>query len=334
MKIAIVDTYYPEAIRAIPFDERSNYETELRRVLDFGFGTGDSYSHNLKPLGWEGIDIIANHFRLQQLWARENHSISGALVAYEQIRRFDPAVVFMQDLSFFPADILAELRRRYVLAGQCSCPMPPEKNIGQFDVIFTSFPFYVEEFKRMGVPGAEYLPLAFDPRMRPRDKRDKRDIEISFVGGVGKNSHWQEGTAQLEAVAARFGERFHWYGYGLDNLAKDSPLRACYRGKAWGRDMYAVYGRSKIVVNRHGEVARGFENNLRMYEAAGCGALVMELSRYSLEEIEQFLIPSHRPTLDAAAQRIEASVLNHHTYAHRMPLVSEVLMECLKGAPA
>ena len=39
--------------------------------------------------------------------------------------------------------------------------------------------------------------------------------------------------------------------------------------------MYKVYGRSKIVINRHGEVAQGFANNMRMFEATGMGALLM-----------------------------------------------------------
>lgn len=276
-KILIVDTYYPEFLGdlpAIPAD--ASYSVELRRLLDLAFGTADFYSHNLRGEGWDVADVIANYSQLQELWLRKHGRWTGTgrvqAVVLEQIEEFKPDVVFMQDLSFFGEAELEQLRRRYLLAGQCSCPMPNPGNVSKFHVLFTSFPHYLDKFRELGVEG-EYLPLAFDERMVA--PAAERDIDISFVGGAGKNLHWSKGTDVLEEVAHQFGGRFHWYGYGQTNPYLSAALRACWKGSAWGREMYSIYSRSKIVINRHGEVAAGFANNLRMYEATGCGALLM-----------------------------------------------------------
>lgn len=342
----ILDTYYPEFLKTLP-PLTGTYDEELRRLLDRCFGTFDAYSKNLRDLGWEVQDVVANHHQLQHLWAK-SEKWSLPAIALQQIEAFKPDVLFLQDLSFFDASTLRMLSDRYTLAGQCSCPLPRSENIARFDVIFSSVPPHVEHFKSLGVRG-EYLPLAFEHTLLDRILPQERDIDVSFVGGVGASLHWKAGTHALEALASAIGERFHWYGYGLDRLATDSPLRKCYRGEAWGLDMYRIYGRSKIVVNRHGEVSQGYANNLRMYEATGMGAcltteyapnimdLFISLEFYSVEDHpEDGLIGTVEWLLksdcvrEIAAERCKQITLDNHTYAHRMKRVSEVLTECLQ----
>lgn len=349
MRIAIVDTYYPDFLRSLPPLE-GTYDEELAKLLSMGFGTFDAYSHYLKALGHEVIDIIANYRPLQDKAAQSFGWGSGSLqaIALEQIRRFKPDCLIMQDLSFFSPAVLSQIGNDMLLAGQCSCPMPMTDTVRRYHVLFTSFPHYVEKFQALGVR-AEYLPLAFDPRML-QYQSEKRDIEISFVGGVGKNSHWHKGTDALEAVAAAFPEQFHWYGYGLENLSSDSPLRKCYKGQAWGAEMYRVYGRSKIVVNRHGEVAEGYANNLRMYEATGIGAALITEQSLNQNELFPYGVCVYHSIPDLLvrlsyllsvtsqcrdmAENGQDWTLQHHTYAHRMQRVSEVLTECLERTAA
>jgi len=344
MKIAILDSYYPEVIKAIPFDPSCSYESQLAAVLGRQFGTAAFYSNNLRALGHECIDIITNHPGLMSMRSLES-----------QLSEFQPDVVFLQDLSiefnYKPA----------LVAAQFSCPWAGDRNVQKAQIAFTSFPHYVPRIEALGVK-AVYLPLAFEPSILDYEQIDvrdvddvgprfingsvierKRDIDISFVGGVGRSLHWQQGTDVLEAVAAAFPERFQWWGYGLDRLSADSPLRRCYKGEAWGRAMFDIYRRSKIVVNRHGEVAEGFANNMRMYEATGCGALLLTDNQTDLFE-EGNEILTYRST-DDAVQKLrqfadrppeyslgrdiahfgQQRTLRDHTYAQRMKTISEVL---------
>lgn len=341
VKILIIDTYYPEAIHHFPFDANSTYEVELQKVLEQRFGTFDAYSRNLRALGWDAVDVIANHGPLQRLWSEQERSHGWRYdpnILDTQIFHYRPDVVFMQDLNI---SLAGNRFNPPLLAGQLSCPWPGDDIVKHYQILFSSFPHYIPRIEALGVR-AVYLPLAFDPIVLD-GPQPERDIDISFVGGVGRDSHWRTGTDTLEIIAERFQERFHWYGYGLENLPASSALRDCYRGEAWGRKQYDVYRRSKIVVNRHGEVAEGVANNLRMYEATGCGAMLVtdnatnefelgDLCQYSCAsdavKILQFFIENDG-VRKVTAERGQRRTLNEHTYASRMNIVSEALTEML-----
>lgn len=357
-RILIADTYYPDFLKSLPHRD-DDYAEALRFVLDQKFGTFDAYSSNLRKLGHECMDVIVNDGHLQCLWARQywnecqtklavfgNAFMSEQEILTAQMDLFRPEILFLQDLN-----ILVKFNKwsPAVIAGQCSCPWPGDDAIKRLNIVFTSFPHYVDRIQALGVR-AVYLPLAFEPSVLndPMDPTllNLRDIDIAFVGGVGRNSHWRVGTDLLELFAETFGQRFHWYGYGVDNLDKISALRTCHRGMAWGREMYSIYRRAKIVINRHGEVAQGFANNLRMYEATGCGAMLLteaapnlnnlfgkyEVVSYSTMQqavvLARYFLNSNndRMTIAANGQR---RTWREHTYADRMKVVDGTLKEFL-----
>jgi len=345
----VVDTFYLDfinSLRTISYARPISYHHELMDVLSHEFGTGMAYARNLRKEGWEVVDIVANHHGLQHKWAHE-FGAAGTLeeILLAQIEYYKPDVLFFQDLSFLPAVTLHQLRQKYLLAGQCSCPMPPRDNVAAFHILFTSFPHYVDQFKSLGVH-AEYLPLAFDSQILDivHKVENERDIDIAFVGGIGRDLHWQAGTDLMEKVAAEFGpEHFVWYGYGFERISPTSALGKCYHGQAWGLDMYRIYLRSKAVVNRHGEVAQNYANNMRMFEATGCGALlVTEQSQniwdlFSARECVTYLthnecIHQLHYYLDNPEKRREIAfqgqmkTLADHTYASRIQKISEVLV--------
>jgi hypothetical protein len=339
VKAVIVDTYYPDFVRTL--NRSGSYAERLQQTLDVFFGTHSAYSRHLANLGWETIDIIANDEQLQKVWAAENQLNGASLeaIALAQIMQFKPDVVFFQDLSFFSAATLEFLRKRYLLAGQCSCPMPRRENVEKFHVLFTSFPHYIDPFTQLGVR-AEFLPLAFDPLViESLPIPVMRTSAVSIVGGYGR--HWN-----VDELYTKLAEEtpIEFYGYGYENAPE--PVRRRYRGQAWGVDMYRVCLSSYIVFNRHGGVAQGFSNNLRMFEATGCGALLMteyspNLSDYftdaecvsyvnaddAVSRIRYLL--AHPAELRKIAAAGQQRTVTEHTYFQRMPKVSEVLKECL-----
>lgn len=335
----VVDTYYTDVFRAFPLNPAGTYASELRALLDRSFGTADFWSRGLTALGWEVQDIIANNHALQYLWSQESGWHGDPLSA--QVSLFNPDVLFMQDLGWS-----VNKPEGCILAGQCSCPMPEEKLIRQFDVIFTSFPHYVKRFEDMGVR-AVYNPLAFDPIVLDRCRQfEDRPYDVVFVGGVGVPSHWQQGMRTLEAVARAI-PTFKWWGYGADLLPEESILRDRYMGTAFGTDMYEIYLQSLIVINRHGEIAQGYANNMRMFEATGCGALLLTEAAPNLSDfftgnecvsyrdadeaigLIRDLLGSHKKERKWIARNGQKRTLQYHTYAKRMEVVSSVLTEML-----
>src|SRR6185295_1579979 len=113
---------------------------------------------------------------------------------------------------------------------------------------------------------------------------------------------------------------------------KNPAIARAYQGRAWGLDMYKIYARCKIVINRHGEVAKGYSNNMRLFEATGMGALLMtedspnigqyfnpgsecityKESRDLHSSIEYYL--NHQEELRMIAKAGQARTLKDHTY--------------------
>lgn len=340
MKIAIVDTYYPAFLETVK--RSGDYEEVLQWTLGRCFGTFDAYSRNLKALGWEAVDIIGNHKALQSIWAESRGLAdkSDQEIVLAQIAEADPDVVFMQDLSFFDAGTLRNIAKEYVLAGQCSCPMPDVKRVQEFDCLFTSFPHYVSEFNQIGVPFVQYLPLAFDIAVLERCLVSGERKLVSFVGGYGR--HWQIDELFL-TLAKRTPIQF--WGYGFDGAPE--LVRKRYHGQAWGLDMYRIYMSSQIVINRHGAVAQGYANNLRMFESTGCGALLMteyaanltdffsadECVAYvsaddAADQVNYYL--SHPDEMKSVAVAGQQRTITEHKYSDRIGKVSSVLQECLQ----
>jgi hypothetical protein len=349
-KMMVLDTYYPDFLSSIPeLDYTDGYEAALRKILSRMFGTGDSYSYWLGESGWETRDIIGNDERLQKGWHQENYvkwDYNGPRgTAVSQVIAFKPDVLFLQDLSFFdPAtiQILREEAGVKIVAAQCSCPWPGIDRVKMCDVIFTSFPHYADEFKRLGVEGV-YSKLAFDPRiLKMVDGTPTVMNNITFVGGVGYPSHWKAGLETLETISKRIPE-FVWFGYGSETLPEGMELKRRYRGQRWGLGMYNVLAQSGIVINRHGEVANGYTNNMRTFEATGMGTLLFTESSKNLSELFEvgkecvgYLNPEHAADLarfylenrterDKIASAGQRRTLRDHTYKAKIEQISDKL---------
>ena len=93
---------------------------------------------------------------------------------------------------------------------------------------------------------------------------------------AGQNS-WK--LCVFGSLSLEFGDR------KLVRFLPASAIRQCYEaGQAWGRQMYQVLLRSKIVLNHHGDIAP-YANNLRLFEATGMGALLLTDWKENLEEM-------------------------------------------------
>lgn len=280
-KIIFLDTYYPQVFKGLK--ETWGYEQRVEQLNGLLFGTSFFYSTAFKRMGWQAEDVIAN----------DPLSFPHPGMAFSFIMSKEPDVIYCQDLSFLSDQEIYVIKARGIkLVCQHSCPWAGNDRISKFDLVFTSFPHYLPRISALGTQ-AEFLPIAFGEQVLDYVHPSHRDIDIAFVGGVGGGAlgsgHWGKGTELLEDVAKAYGPAFHWYGYGVDNLPTYSALRACYKGAAWGIDQYKIYARSKIVINRHGEVAEGYSNNMRMFEATGMGAcLFTEYSR----NLHQYFNPS------------------------------------------
>lgn len=367
LRIAVFDQYYLPVLDALyahdPGLHRRSYDQQLDALMALRFGTSDAYVANLRALGHDAHDVVLNCVPLQARWARE-HGVAGLArrtvprlpartrqalgvrflhqVAHAQIEALDPEVLYLQDFWFFTREEMQAFKaagRRIV--GQLGSQPPQDGRVAVCDLVLTSFPHFVERLRSEGLP-CEYYAIAFDERISgERSLAVERDLSASFVGTIH--------PPEVHDAGRRFFERLcrdvdlQLWGYVNDDLPSNSPILGHHHGAAWGLDMYRVLARSRIVVNRHGDIAEDYANNMRLFEATGMGALLMteaarnlpglfepgiEVVTYDgLDDLVEKLRhyerhDDERLAIAAAGQR---RTLAEHTYRHRIAELDALL---------
>lgn len=352
MRILIVDTFYPAFLgdhygRSPGLASRP-YAEQWRALMGTFFGTADSYSYHLRPLGHEAHEVVANCSPLQSAWAGENAFRPGRRRPHEEIvlaqaRDFSPDLVYVQDLHYLGRRALRALREiAGRLVGQIASAPPSAGKLRLFDLILTSFPHYVDRFRRLGLR-SELFRIGFDERVLTRldeEEAPSGTESAVFVGALNRRRH-RSGNSVLEQAARR--APIDFWGYGARGWPADSPVRTRYRGEAWGLDMYRVLRAGRIAVNRHIREADGYANNMRLYEATGVGTMLVTDAKANLADLfepgreivtyrsadELADVVNHYVTSDDERREIaragQTRTLREHTYGRRMEELVSIL---------
>lgn len=283
-------------------------------------GTADFWDVALRAAGHESITFAMNAYR---------DAFDTANVAAGD----SPDVVCVQNAGRWPAHSLKWLKPRTKTVAFCSYAAEFEDLRG-FDCVFTSFPWFADFLNKKGQK-AVYLPLAFGrPILERVPYSGPRDIPVAFFGGLGERI-WFHGTQQMEIVASNIPD-FKWWGYKVGSLGPN--LERSWQGPAWNADYWTLLQRTKICLNRHGEISKGCGNNMRQTEALGCGCVLLtdewgEIEdnpfafRYTDADEAVNLINELREFLDWKSDPLagQRHILENHCYEHRVPKFLETI---------
>ncbi len=346
-----VNTYYPgfleQHYQRHPELLSASYDSQHSALQAVCFGDSDFYSFGLRAAGWAVQDVIANCASLQRQWSIE-HGCDPASAplrtALDQIAQVRPQVLYLQDLNVATKEFCAAVRPHVdLIVGQIASPIPPHAHLDGFDLLISSFPHFVETFRRQGRV-AYYQPLAFDPRVLERLGDHRRDHALTFVGGV---SPAHKGRYELLTALAK-ASPIHFWGYGTQALVQQGVEASRLHGDVWGVDMFTVLAKSTITVNHHIDVAQSNANNMRLFEATGCGTLLVtdykdnlndlfeigaEVVAYrSMTECVDLIVYylNHQDKAAEIAKRGQARTLRDHSYEARMRHTAEILSRHLE----
>jgi SAM-dependent methyltransferase len=351
-KCIFVNTYYESFLNAHykqdPSLSAATHEKQKNSLYETWFGESDFYSRGLESYGWQTTDLIVNCQPLQRAWTLE-HGVkaSGIDVAIEQIKAERPNVVYIHDLSLATSEFINRIRSYAdVIVGQIASPVPANCDLHGLDIIFSSLPQFVDRFRASGIV-SYYVPLAFEPRiisLMGQIPFDDRPVECSFIGGLSP-AHKIGQTLISEAIQHT---PIKLWGYGTELLSNDSPIRARHQGEAWGREMFGKMNSSKITLNRHIDISENYAANMRLFEATGCGALLITDYKDNLEElfdigreVVAYRSPSecadlinyyiqHPERARKIAEAGRARTLRNHTYLQRMQQIDKTLRRHLR----
>jgi spore maturation protein CgeB len=282
MKIFLFTEYYDYYLEN--FYSRNDlshltYKEHLEKLLSDYFGTDGSYRNYFRKIGHDATIVIGNDRWLQTKWLRE-HGIETDFadkreIVLLQIQEFKPDVFYISDIFSYAGDFLKRVSETTGnIIAWIACPYPDDLDFSYVKCVLSSSDQFVENFRKRGLV-SEVLKAAFDPAIK-RFLDNSKSIEVSFIGGLSKTVHSRR-VAGLEYLV-RKGIDVKIFGYGL---AKPffpflrSPLAKQFYGDIWGIEMYRTLNRSKISLNFHIDVGRNMNENMRLYEATGCGTLLM-----------------------------------------------------------
>lgn len=260
-----------------------------------------------------------------------------------QIKHYKPDALLNQDMASISARFLREMKPYIrLLVSQIASPLPEKGEFGCYDLVISSLPNFVEHFRRMGLP-TELHRFAFEPRILSYLNGENAKIPVSFVGSL--SWHHSARLQLLEYLCARLDLKV--WGQGVEGLAKNSPIRECHMGQAWGTEMYRILRNSKMTLNHHIGVAESYANNMRLFEATGVGTLLVTDWKVNLHEmfepgrevvayrspeecaklIQYYL--EHDDERKAIAHAGQERTLREHTYYKRMEELVDIVHKYL-----
>jgi spore maturation protein CgeB len=203
MKLLKLTSFYNSYISDFyakhPALESQSY-AQQKATLDYdAFGWGDFWSHALMELDYEVMEVTANIEPLQWAWARE-HEVEWRQatwlldLAREQVIRFQPTILFVDDYSTFSYHWLTEIRQACpsirLILGWCGAPPHDAGVFKAYDAVLSCIPELVHYFRTHG-HRSFHLNHAFEPRLLGRLEELNQDIDFSFVGSInrGKDGH-------------------------------------------------------------------------------------------------------------------------------------------------
>jgi hypothetical protein len=351
MKIVFVTQYYPKFLTKL-YSENVNlkeldYKQQLNILINSRFGDSDFYSHWANKMGLTASDIVANCHPLQQRWSFEHRTKSsdGSPIWIEQLNALKPDVVYLQDFELLKKSFLSTIKLKGIkIFGQIASRIPIEADLSLLDGVFSSFPHYVDWFKRSGIP-AWYVPLGFDERINEIIPRSPdKIIPISFVGGLTR--YHTDFLPTLDEICKYFDVSV--FGYTDGEIQNYPNISRSYLGECWGESMFRKLGSSLITINRHHSTSWLYANNMRMFEATGMGACLISDEKINNNDFfkvgEEMFSYTHtenlvktikyllaRPELASEVGRQSLiRTMNLHTYRQRVHRIISILRSLLQ----
>jgi hypothetical protein len=279
------------AARLDELASQQNAFDERRRVfLDDRFGA----LHLLKPILDRAPDSFltcGNDEKMQRQWAREN-GVGGRPpledILLAQIEHHRTEIFYNLDPVRYPSSFVRKLPGS-VRKTLCWRAAPSgNADLAAYGAVLGNFPSILEFWRNRGCRAELFFP-AIDPQMAEYGHGD-RPIDVLFVGGFSRHHSVRARTLEHVAhLADTFNLVYHLDTSRLTTLAESFigrllPLEKHRRPAAiaritkspvFGRELYELIGRSKIVLNGAIDMAGPDRGNMRCFEAIGCGALLL-----------------------------------------------------------
>lgn len=291
MRIMQVVAPHPEYLHI--FQERNKqkrrYVDILQAYMDDFYWGGHTLVPALARLGNETCLCIPEDALSQSCWCHENHIPLRLLeedylaVCAEQIRRFQPDVLYLSCASLHNDNLLSRLsfRPKLVIAWHATHTWTG-MHLSGIDLMLSSHKECLQLARHQGAREGAYFYPGFPAELSHRFSPNKHS-DLCFAG-FWSISHLRR-NALLTELAQRISQRetvrcVYHITVHPGPLTPPCPeeVQRCNHGSVWGLALYKAFASSRIVLNSYCLLNGGRPNlspNMRQLESTGVGSFLL-----------------------------------------------------------
>jgi spore maturation protein CgeB len=191
-----ITTIYPEfeiAFRRRCLDYGSlGYGEIYEQLMAQFYGWSDYFAKNLRLRGYEAQENFVNFEVLQKAWARE-HGVDYSRrnwlseISLAQIRKYQPDILFLEDLYVSDADFRARAREvcrpALKIIGWRAAPTDDYTLLKDLDMVLTCAPVFTRALRQAGIK-TELMAHGFEPTVLDCVPPADRDLDFTFIGMI------------------------------------------------------------------------------------------------------------------------------------------------------
>ena len=307
LKFLRISTVYPEVLKQFNKDypnvNKLSFKKYSKLFFDQYYNQSNFLTSELKKYNYDCMEFLSNDKLMQEKWINYyGNKDSDEDILIQIIKYFKPQILFFDNINLVNDELIKKIKLlnfiKLILGFHCS-PINSsiKKNINRLDAMVTCTPGYKKILFNKYKKKTLLMPHAFSIKTKIK-KKIKRDIDVSFIGSLFLGSKLHNKRIDLiydilknfknSYVAINFSKYFFYQiivlllislksfnlVLMLKRLYKLSYIYLFSKGPIFGKNMYKILNRSKILVNMHISDTK-HAGNMRMFEGTGCGCLLI-----------------------------------------------------------
>jgi hypothetical protein len=354
------------------------YEESLKNIFNQKILESDFFKENLLlNEGYICEEVLSNDEVLQKKWALQNNVYFDQSNWYfqilkSQLLKFKPNVFYIGDQKILSNNFINEIRNEIpelkLLIVWDGIDAAKYELFKLADIVLTPAEFITKKYLSNGFKSYT-LPFAFDESILSMLKTNNSKVNVSFVGQISlfENGHFGRKdlllflkdkvnidlhlsgntniykkpiSKETLTLIKNVGFKSAYEVYKLGELSNDS---------LYGMDMYQKFYDSRIVLNKHIDLAKDNAANIRLFEATGVGSCLLTDYKANIEEYFQidkevmvykdsadclnkinFLLRNEK-IRNSIAEAGQKRTLERYNYKIRMKKLSNIIFNNLNG---
>jgi len=335
MKFLRISSLYPQLVSQYyddyKFIKNRKYKNQYYHAMNQQFSISNFLTREIEKKNIKTYEVISNLKHLQLAWLKEFGKNNKKSILAQQILYHNPDIIFFGNIDLIDNEIIEILKqdsfKKVIKIGFHCAPITQKQiyKLKHLTFLVTCVEDYKKKFKYF--IDTILIPHAFDKSCFKKEKR--RDIDVSFIGSLFLTNKlhlnrveilYKIMTSNMRTYISINFKNFYvnFFIQIFKNIIFNAPIiyKILYifinsRKPLFGKKMYAVLQRSKVMLNLHIADTK-YAGNMRLFEGTGSGCLVVTdykrgLERFLINKKEIFVYNS-----DSRAFNLIKNLLNNY----------------------